>query len=130
MIPFYSVLFGFFISTESSYSWTTYFEPFLYESWIVLSGLLIVIALSLALVAKVGNDKCINEFTLEKCFVFVFGAFGSFSIRRWSVTPVNISTRTIFITVLTCGSLVHWHWKASIISYLSVVDHSIPFNSL
>ena len=29
-----------------------------------------------------------------------------------------------------CGSLVHWHWKASIISHLSVVVPSIPFNSL
>ena len=28
MIPYYSDSFGFFISKESSYSWTTYFEPF------------------------------------------------------------------------------------------------------
>ena len=38
--------------------------------------------------------------------------------------------RIIFISVLYCGSLVHWHWKASIISHLSVVVPSIPFNSL
>ena len=96
MIPFYSVLYGFFISKESSYSWTAYFEPFTYNAWIALSLMIIVIALSLALVAKVGNDKYINEFTVEKCFVFVFGAFGSFSIRRWSVSPVNTSSRLVY----------------------------------
>ena len=28
-----------------------------------------------------------------------------------------------------CGSLIHWHWKASIISHLSVVIPSIPFKN-
>ena len=93
MIPFYSDQFGFFISKESSYTWNTYFEPFMYESWVVLLAMLILIALSLAMVARVGKDKSIKEFTLEKCFIYVFGAYGGFAIRRWSITPVNISTR-------------------------------------
>ena len=98
MIPYYSDLYGFFISNEASYSWTTYFEPFMYKSWIVLACMLFMIAFSLALVAKVGMDESINEFTLEKCFIFVFGAFGSFSVRRWSVTPDNISARLVYLS--------------------------------
>ena len=42
---------------------------------------------------------------------------------------LNLS-RIIFISVLYCGSLIHWHWKASIISHLSVVVPNIPFHDL
>ena len=37
--------------------------------------------------------------------------------------------RIIFICILLCGSLIHWHWKASIISHLSVDIPAIPFRS-
>ena len=37
--------------------------------------------------------------------------------------------RIIFISILLFGSLIHWHWKASIISDLSVDIPSIPFRS-
>ena len=36
----------------------------------------------------------------------------------------------IFIVVLICGSLIHWHWKSSLISHLSVTYPVRPFSSL
>ena len=38
--------------------------------------------------------------------------------------------RIVFITVLVFGCLNHWHWKASIISHLSIVVPETPFKSL
>ena len=49
MIPFDQDNLGFFVSTASSYSWSTYFKPFLYESWFVLWGMLLLIAFSLGM---------------------------------------------------------------------------------
>ena len=36
----------------------------------------------------------------------------------------------VFITVLVFGCLNHWHWKASIISHLSIILPQTPFKSL
>ena len=41
----------------------------------------------------------------------------------------NLDYRIIFIFILYFGSLIHWHWKASIISHLSVVVPEIPFRN-
>ena len=38
--------------------------------------------------------------------------------------------RIVFLTILVCGCLTHWHWKASLISHLSVVLPFNPFSSL
>ena len=35
----------------------------------------------------------------------------------------------MFISILAGGSLIHWHWKASIISHLSVEIPNIPFQN-
>ena len=34
------------------------------------------------------------------------------------------------MTTLVCGSLVHWHWKTSLIANLAVVKPFIPFSNL
>lgn len=105
--------------------------------------MMVILSIILALVAGLGKDTALSEFTLGKCFIYVFGAYGGLAVRRWSLTPVNISTRSektgvlnlfcvariIFISVLVLGSLIHWHWKASIISYLSVERAYLPFTS-
>ena len=46
------------------------------------------------------------------------------------MTPVAISVRIAFITILVCGCLIFWHWKAGIIANLSVQKYNPPFNSL
>ena len=38
--------------------------------------------------------------------------------------------RIAFIFILVFGELLHWHWKASLISFLSVEKHHNPFNDL
>ena len=43
---------------------------------------------------------------------------------------ISSLSRIVFITVLVCGCLNHWHWKASIISHLSIIVPSSTFNSL
>ena len=93
LLPFHTDNFGFFVNTKSSFTWTTYLQPFLFESWVVLLFMLIVISLVMAFVARIGKDKSLKEFTLEKCFIYVFGAYSGVAIRRWSVTPSNISAR-------------------------------------
>ena len=93
MIPFDEEVLGFFIPMERSYSLKTYLLPFLYESWAALFVMLIILALVLAVVAKAGKEDCVAEFTLEKCATYVVGAYGGLAIRRWSVTPRNISAR-------------------------------------
>ena len=38
--------------------------------------------------------------------------------------------RVVFLTILVFGCLTHWHWKASLISHLSVVLPFKPFTSM
>ena len=93
MTPFKDVNLGFFISTQTSYSWKTYLFPFLYESWAALLLMLVILSLVFAGVAKAGRDECLQEFTLKKCVIYIFGAYGGIAVRRWSITPKNISAR-------------------------------------
>ena len=39
-------------------------------------------------------------------------------------------SRIIFLSVLVCGCLLHWHWKASLISFLSVEIPKVPFQNM
>ena len=43
---------------------------------------------------------------------------------------MSVPVRITFITILVCGCLIFWHWKAGLISNLSVQKYSPPFNSL
>ena len=112
------------------------------QSWAGVLATLTLSALTLAVVARLGREPAGQEFSLEKSLTFLCGAFAGPAVRRWSVSPYNISTRSatvvflsppspriIFIMVLVAGSLVHWHWKAGIISSLSVARPSLPFTS-
>ena len=93
MIPFESEENCFLVSMRASFSWTTFLHPFLYESWAALLVMLVSLSLVFAFVARIGNDECLKEFTLEKCAIYVFGAYGGIAVRRWSITPSNISAR-------------------------------------
>ena len=71
----------------------------------------------------------------------------SSACKQYSVTPIEISGRyltltyclvhntflifrVLFISILLGGCLIHWFWKASLISHLSVVMPFVPFSSL
>ena len=49
---------------------------------------------------------------------------------RWSITPKSIPVRVVFYTILLCGCIVFWHWKAGIISNLSIQKYAPPFDDL
>ena len=99
----------------------------MWQSWATLAATLLLCAGTLALVARLGHDSAGTEFSLEKSLTFLCTVYGGVAVRRWSVTPGNVSTRSgsylalpygclriIFIAVLVMGSLVHWHWKVAI----------------
>ena len=63
-----------------------------------------------------------------KSYIFVFGAV-TFA-RRWSVTPETISTRVIFWLISMTGLVIHWEWKAGLISQMTVSEIALPFYDL
>ena len=93
-LPFSSDFTQFFVSKQtSSYSVDIYTKPFNSNTWIVLFIIIIGTSFIFSAVTKQGKEKFYPEFSLRKCCVYVYGAFGGFAARRWSVTPVNISAR-------------------------------------
>ena len=130
-LPFKAEMNGIFIARQSSlYTFDIFKRPFTDSTWIVLSLLMLLLSIITFFISKAGNEFYRTEFTLSKSVIFVLGAYGSLATRRWSVTPTNPSLRIIFLTIVLLGCLNHWHWKASIISHLSVVRRMHPFNSL
>ena len=129
--PFQIEIHSFFIATQSSsYSFDIFHKSFSLNTWITLCIVAIMMGFMIFFIAWKGQEKYFPEFSLSKSFIFVYGAYGGFSSRRWSVTPSNTSARIVFIIVVIFGCLNHWHWKASLISHLSVVEQEVPFRSL
>ena len=129
--PFKVEMNSFFIATQSfSYSFDILHKSFAKTTWLVLLLVILITTFITFFVAFQGNEKFLKEFSLSKSFIFVCGAYGGFSSRRWSVTPGNVSARIVFIFVMIFGCLNHWHWKASLISHLSVVENHLPFTTL
>ena len=93
LLPVQSDSNTFIIRKHSSYSWDLFFKPFHLSTWIIIFIFVISISISQACVVKLGAEKLRAEFDLEKCLIFVYGAFGGFAARRWSVTPDNTSAR-------------------------------------
>ena len=128
--PFITDRGSFFVGRQSSaYSFDIFTKSFTNKTWFIIYLLIIFLSLSLFFIIKIGVDKKCTDFTFTKCFIYVYGAYCGLAARRWSVTPKNISSRILFLSVLLLGSVNHWHWKASIISNLSVVQEEIPFRS-
>ena len=112
----------------------------------MLMAMINICALTLAALAYLAKERNLREFSLQKSYIYSFGAYCALAARRWwqilfkgnhqtidhrwSVTPVNIAVRIAFFTILICGCLIFWHWKAGLISNLSVVKFTTPFNSL
>jgi len=115
---------------KAALTWSSFLKPFSSSTWSVLGCMILICALTLASLARLAEEKNKKEFGLEKAFIYSFGAYCALAARRWSVTPVNIAVRIAFITILVCGCLVFWHWKAGLISNLSVVRYNPPFTSL
>ena len=84
----------FFVSKQSSsYSIDIFTKPFTLQVWIVLFIVIMGTSFTFNAVIKIGKEKLSSEFSLQKCCIYVYGSFGGFAARRWSVTPFNISAR-------------------------------------
>ena len=93
LLPVQSDSNTFIMRKDSSFSWDIFFKPFHSSTWIFIVLFIFLISVTQALLVKQGKDIMRTEFTLEKCFIFSIGTFGGVSIRRWSVTPFNNSSR-------------------------------------
>ena len=93
-LSFRSTFTTFFVSKQSSsYSIDIYTKPFTATTWLVLFIIIIGTSFIFNGITKFGKEKLYPEFSLHKCCIYVYGAFGGFAARRWSVTPANISAR-------------------------------------
>ena len=93
-IPFTNDFTTFFVPKQSNaYSFEIFKKPFRRLTWAAVYTIIILAAFGFAFVARAGREKMHPEFTVTKCFIFVYGAFSGFAARRWSVTPKNISSR-------------------------------------
>ena len=81
---------AFFISKELAVPYDIYLQPFHWTIWFIVLAIVIFGACTFNFVIKKSREKNDLEFSLDKCFVYVFGAYGGFAARRWSVTPKNI----------------------------------------
>ena len=74
------------------------------------------------------KDKQTIHFNLRRSLTFSFS--GVTFIRRWSVTPVSVSARIVFILVLYVGIIVQGMWKASFTSVLAVEKEVVLYEDL
>ena len=95
----------FFLSTnvKKSFNFSLFLEPLAFYSWITIILVIILSAIVLYLIIKIVKDKQSKEFNLRQCFTFTIT--GISFVRRWTVTPVSIPGRIVFITVLLTGVL-------------------------
>ena len=93
LLPAHSDKTTFVISRESSFknSFTTTFNT---DTWHVIGMVVVLSALVLAMVVKVGKEKVGTEFQLQQCFIYTYGALCGFGVKRWHTTPVTISARS------------------------------------
>jgi hypothetical protein len=90
----------FFLSTKTnkSFNYFLFLEPLAFDSWIALILIMIASSLFLFVIIWILSDKQLSEFNLRKCFTFTIS--GMSFVGRWTVTPVSLSGRVVFITVL------------------------------
>ena len=119
----------FFPNPNNSYNWLAYLSPLVWQVWATIALLMLLMPLVITISAQLPpRDFHSQEFTLHKSYIFVFGALTF--IRRWSVTPETMSTRVIFLLITISGLLLQFHWKAGIISQLTVNEVKMPFDDL
>ena len=70
-------------SPKAAFSWTSFLKPFNPTTWYILLIMIIICALSLAIMAKLAKDKNSSEFSFSKSFIYSFGAYCAISARRF-----------------------------------------------
>jgi len=106
LLPFYRTSASLVIKTELPLPWMIFLSPFRVLTWLAvcLSGC--VLAAVLALLVTQRLDKSREEFSLVKSFIYVFGAFSGFSVRRWTHTPQTLSSRWLKLIFKTLSKYI------------------------
>ena len=82
-----------FIRKKEAYPHNIYIQPFRMSSWFIILLIVALFTFSFYIIVHFGGENNPTEFSLAKCFIYVYGAYGGFASRRWSVTPENSSAR-------------------------------------
>ena len=93
-IPIHTAFHTFFVARESTdYNFFMFFKPLKALTWLVIVILICLGTLVMSLTINYSRDSNSSEFSPRQCFTFVVGAFGSFEVRRWSLSPKNTPSR-------------------------------------
>ena len=63
------------------------------ESWRMIGMFVILLALTLFMVVRVGRDQGQHGFRLQQCFIYAVGALCGVKARGWFITPFTLSAR-------------------------------------
>ena len=105
-----------------------FIKPFKTSTWAAVISLILVVGLVLFFIVHFVKDKQVLEFNIRKSLTFSFS--GITFVRRWSVTPISVSARIVFRSVLYIGIIVQGMWKASFTSVLAVQKELVLYNNL
>ena len=67
---------------QAAYTYTTYTKQFHKVTWQFLILIILLATFTITLLAKLTNEKNIKEFTLNKSFIYAFGAYCGIAARR------------------------------------------------
>ena len=115
-------------SKSNALNLTLFIAPFTSTTWLAVLFLILVIGFILFVIVHMVKDKQTIHFNLRRSLTFSFS--GVTFIRRWSVTPVSVSARIVFILVLYVGIIVQGMWKASFTSVLAVEKEVVLYEDL
>ena len=91
-------------SKSNALNLTLFIAPFTSRTWLAVICLILFVGFILFIIIQMVKDKQTVHFNLRRILTFSFS--GITFIRRWSVTPVALSARIVFIMVLYLGIIV------------------------
>jgi ABC-type amino acid transport substrate-binding protein len=107
---------------------SSFLEPFSVDVWLVVFATIMITGCVLFLVTWQAREINRDSFDLRQSLTFSFSCITF--IRRWTVTPVSLSGRIVFITILVTGILIQGIWKASLTSVMAAQKTKVLYNSV
>ena len=109
-------------------SFLTFLGPFSRRTWMAVFCLIFIVALLLFFTVHIEQDKKAEYFSFMQSLTYSFS--GITFVRRWSVTPLTLSARIVFISVLYTGIIVQGMWRASLTSALAIDKEVVLYKTL
>ncbi|XP_033607020.1 glutamate receptor 1-like [Cryptotermes secundus] len=113
--------------------WNTYLAPLSRTLWLTIVLLILLIALFLSKLQRLGRRHGIAEKTLERfwfrdCLFFIFGAVCQQGAEVQS--PQLTSCRVVYLTTYLGAVVMLASYSATLISFLTVRTVKLPFNDI